>query len=39
MFTVRVASQDDLVTAITGGASVENYRDPAQDELELINAD
>jgi hypothetical protein len=31
MFTVRVASQDDLVKAITGGTSVENYRDPAQD--------
>jgi hypothetical protein len=39
MFTVRVASQDDLVTAITGGTSVENYRDPDQDELALFKTD
>lgn len=35
MFSVRVASQQDLVTAVSGGTKVENYRDPDQAELEL----
>lgn len=35
MFTVRNATQEDLVKAISGGSSVENYRDADQVELEL----
>ena len=35
MFTVRVASQDDLIKALQSGAQVENYRDPDQPELPL----
>ncbi len=33
MFTVRVASQQDLVSALSKGTPVENYRDPDQSEL------
>lgn len=36
-FTVRVASQDDLVKALTDGYKVENFRDPDQNELALTN--
>ena len=36
MFTVRVATQDDLVKTITSGSSVENYKDADQADLELI---
>ena len=36
MFTVRVATQDDLVKTITNGSSVENYKDADQADLELI---
>ena len=32
-FTVRVASQDDLVQAVTSGVAVENYKAPEQLEL------
>ena len=32
-FTVRVASQDDLVQAVTNGVAVENYKAPEQLEL------
>ena len=35
MFTVRVASQDDLIKALQAGAQVENYRDPDQPEPPL----
>ena len=35
VFSVRVASQQDLVTALSGGTKVENYRDPDQSELAL----
>lgn len=35
MFTVRSATQEELVKAITSGASVENYRDPDQAVLDL----
>jgi hypothetical protein len=35
MFTVRVASQDDLIKALQSGTQVENYRDPDQPELPL----
>jgi len=34
LFTVRVASQDDLVEALGNGVSVENYKDPEQQEIE-----
>ena len=34
-FTVRVASQDDLVQAVTKGVAVENYKAPDQAELDL----
>ena len=30
LFTVRVASQDDLIKALQSGTQVENYRDPDQ---------
>jgi len=33
LFTVRVASQDDLIKALGDGVKVENYRDPDQPEL------
>lgn len=35
VFTVRVASQDDLVKALTEGVAVENYKSPDQGELDL----
>jgi hypothetical protein len=35
LFTVRVASQDDLIKALQSGTQVENYRDPEQPELAL----
>lgn len=34
-FVVRMASQNDLVDAITNGVKVENYRPPEQTELSL----
>jgi phosphopantetheine adenylyltransferase len=34
LFTVRVASQDDLVEALTSGTEVENYKNPEQMELQ-----
>lgn len=33
VFTVRVASQDDLVEAVTKGVPVENYKAPEQLDL------
>jgi hypothetical protein len=33
MLTVRVASQDDLVKALTEGVEIEQYRQPEQQEL------
>lgn len=33
VFTVRVASQEDLVQAIINGVAVENYKAPEQLEL------
>jgi hypothetical protein len=33
LFTVRVASQDDLIKALSDGVKVENYRDPDQPEV------
>ena len=33
VFTVRVASQDDLVAAVTKGVPVENYKAPEQMDL------
>lgn len=36
MFTVRVASQDDLVAALTSDVIVEQYRAPEQAELEGV---
>jgi hypothetical protein len=33
MLTVRVASQDDLVKALTSGVEIEQYRQPEQPEL------
>ena len=36
-FTVRVASQDELVEALTNGFKVEKYRAPDQTELALTN--
>lgn len=35
MFTVRVASQDDLVTAMQDGVKIENYKSPEQSDLDL----
>ena len=35
LFVVRVASQDDLVKALTGGVVVENYKDADQHSLDL----
>jgi hypothetical protein len=34
-FTVRVPTQDELVTAVSGGVTVENYKDANQTQLEL----
>jgi hypothetical protein len=34
LFTVRVASQDDLIKALSEGVKVENYKD--LDQLEVI---
>jgi hypothetical protein len=33
LFTVRVASQDDLVKALTSGATVENYKEADQMDI------
>ena len=33
MLTVRVATQDDLVKALTEGIEIEQYRQPEQQEL------
>lgn len=30
LFTVRVATQDDLINALSNGIKVENYKDPEQ---------
>ena len=35
MFTVRVASQDDLVNALSEGVKIENYKAPDQSDLDL----
>jgi hypothetical protein len=35
VFVVRVASQDELVQAISKGVTVENYKAPDQAELDL----
>lgn len=35
MFTVRVASQDDLVNAMEMGIKIENYKAPEQPDLDL----
>lgn len=35
LFTVRVATQDDLIKALQAGAQVENYRNPDQPQLPL----
>jgi hypothetical protein len=35
LFTVRVASQDDLINALKDGVQVENYRGPDQPQLSL----
>lgn len=35
MFTVRVASQDDLVNAMEMGIKIENYKAPEQSDLDL----
>ena len=35
LFTVRVASQDDLIKALQSGTQVENYKNPDQTELSL----
>jgi hypothetical protein len=35
LFTVRVASQDDLINALKDGVQVENYRDHDQPQLSL----
>ena len=36
-FTVRVASQVDLVEALTSGYKIEKFRDPDQHELTLTD--
>jgi len=36
-FSVRVASQDDLVEVIGSGVEVENYKAPDQSEMELAS--
>jgi len=35
VFVVRVASQDELVQAVSKGVTVENYKAPDQAELDL----
>lgn len=35
MFTVRVATQDDLVSAMEKGVKIENYKHPEQQDLDL----
>ena len=35
LFTVRVASQDDLIDALGKGIKVEAYKDPDQLQLEI----
>ena len=35
MFTVRTASQDDLVEVLSSGVKVETYGESAQGELEI----
>jgi len=35
MFTVRIASQDDLVEALMSGTKVETYGETAQSELDI----
>lgn len=35
VFVVRVASQDELVQAVSNGVVVENYKAPDQAELDL----
>ena len=34
-FTVRVPTQDELVTAVSKGVTVENYKDANQSDLDL----
>ena len=34
-FSARIATQDDLVEALSGGAKVETYGETAQAELEI----
>lgn len=34
MFTIRVATQDDLVESLSEGVQVENYKAPDQMEIE-----
>ena len=34
-FTVQVPTQDELIEAVSKGASVENYKDANQTQLEL----
>jgi hypothetical protein len=36
LFTVRVASQDDLVKSLGSGVKVELYRDPDQQSIEGV---
>jgi hypothetical protein len=36
MFTVRVATQDDLVKTITNGSLVESFKDADQADLDLV---
>jgi hypothetical protein len=35
LMTIRVATQDDLITQLTKGVPIENYTPPEQIELEL----
>jgi len=35
MFTVRVATQDDIVNAMKMSIEIENYKAPEQNELDL----
>lgn len=35
LFTVRVASQEDLVQALESGTKIENYKAPEQADLDL----
>jgi hypothetical protein len=36
-FTVRVPTQDELITAVSKGVTVENYKDTNQSDLDLTN--